>query len=262
MNKEESMSNGFSEKAKEELKHYVYVYIDPRNKKPFYIGEGQGNRAFDHLEDKTESEKVKRIADIRKHNKQPIIQILTYGFEDEETALIVEAAAIDLIGVENLTNQKRGYETQKYGKVDAYEFASRYGEKLTEGDIKDNVMIIRINRLYRHDLTKKELYNATRGYWKVTLANAKKTDYVLSVYKGRVLEVYKIKDWLDADTVKMPLRRGEDIEPDEEFLSERKAFVGTVAEEKVRRRYVDKSVEDIFPNGAANPIKYVWGKKR
>ena len=57
------MAHGFSEKTKEVLKHYVYVYIDPRNNKPFYIGEGQGNRAFDHLEDKTDSEKVKRIAE-------------------------------------------------------------------------------------------------------------------------------------------------------------------------------------------------------
>lgn len=255
------MTYGFSEKAKEELKHYVYVYIDPRNNKPFYIGEGQGNRAFDHLEDKTDSEKVKRIADIRKHKKQPIIQILTYGFEDKETALMVEAAAIDLIGVENLTNQIRGYDTKKYGKVDAYEFESRYGKKLTKDDIKDNVMIIRINRLYRHDLTKKELYNATRGYWKVSLTKAKGIDYVFSVYKGRVLEVYKVKDWHEANANVMPLRRGEDVEPDEKFLSERRIFTGMVAEEKIRRKYVDKSVEDIFSNGASNPIKYVWGKE-
>ena len=255
------MTYGFSEKAKEELKHYVYVYIDPRNNKPFYIGEGQGNRAFDHLEDKTDSEKVKRIADIRKHKKQPIIQILTYGFEDKETALMVEAAAIDLIGVENLTNQIRGYDTKKYGKVDAYEFESRYGKKLTKDDIKDNVMIIRINRLYRHDLTKKELYNATRGYWKVSLTKAKGIDYVFSVYKGRVLEVYKVKDWHEANANVMPLRRGEDVEPDEKFLSERRIFTGMVAEEKIRRKYVDKSVEDIFPNGASNPIKYVLGKE-
>ena len=255
------MTYGFSEKAKEELKHYVYVYIDPRNNKPFYIGEGQGNRAFDHLEDKTDSEKVKRIAEIRKHKKQPIIQILTYGFEDKETALMVEAAAIDLIGVENLTNQIRGYDTKKYGKVDAYEFESRYGKKLTKDDIKDNVMIIRINRLYRHDLTKKELYNATRGYWKVSLTKAKGIDYVFSVYKGRVLEVYKVKDWHEANANVMPLRRGEDVEPDEKFLSERRIFTGMVAEEKIRRKYVDKSVEDIFPNGASNPIKYVWGKE-
>ena len=58
----------------------------------------------------------------------------------------------------------------------------------------------------------------------------------------------------------MPLRRGEDVEPDEDFLSKRKAFVGSVAEENIRRRYLDKSVEAIFPNGAANPIRYVWGK--
>ena len=38
------MSHGFSEKAKEELKHYVYVYIDQGNNKHIYIGEGSGDR--------------------------------------------------------------------------------------------------------------------------------------------------------------------------------------------------------------------------
>ena len=58
----------------------------------------------------------------------------------------------------------------------------------------------------------------------------------------------------------MPKRRGEDVEPDEEFLSQRKEFVGTIAEKRIRRKYVNKSVEDFFPNGAANPVKYIWGR--
>lgn len=257
------MTYGFCEKAKEELRYYVYVYIDPRNDEVFYIGKGKGNRAFDHLDDKSETEKVRRIEAIRKDNQQPKIQILTYGLENEETALIVEAAAIDLIDIENLTNQNRGFETKEYGKVDAYEFDSRYREKLYEDDVDENVMIIRINRLYRHDLTEEELYNATRGYWKVTKKDADKldkVDYVFSVYKGRILEVYKVAKWFDAGTVYMPKRRGEDVEPDEEFLSQRKEFVGTIAEERIRRKYVNKSVEDFFPNGAANPVKYIWGR--
>ena len=37
------------------LKSYVYVYIDPRNGKPFYIGRGKGNRLFSHLSEKSEA---------------------------------------------------------------------------------------------------------------------------------------------------------------------------------------------------------------
>ena len=39
----------FTPKVIERLKYYVYVYIDPRNDRPFYIGKGKGNRVFAHL---------------------------------------------------------------------------------------------------------------------------------------------------------------------------------------------------------------------
>lgn len=47
------------------LKSYVYVYTDPRNGQPFYIGKGQGNRLFSHLDDQAETEKTATIAAIR-----------------------------------------------------------------------------------------------------------------------------------------------------------------------------------------------------
>ena len=32
----------FSAKVREDLKSYVYLYIDPRSRKPFYVGKGKG----------------------------------------------------------------------------------------------------------------------------------------------------------------------------------------------------------------------------
>ena len=54
----------FDSAESEALRFYVYVYVysDPRNNQPFYIGKGNGNRAFAHLGDKSESAKVGRIA--------------------------------------------------------------------------------------------------------------------------------------------------------------------------------------------------------
>ena len=49
------------EEVIEQLNSYVYVYIDPRNNEPFYIGKGKGNRLFSHLNESTESRKVERI---------------------------------------------------------------------------------------------------------------------------------------------------------------------------------------------------------
>ena len=47
------------------LKSYVYVYIDPRNGEPFYIGKGQGNLLFSHLDDQSDTDKVVRISEIK-----------------------------------------------------------------------------------------------------------------------------------------------------------------------------------------------------
>ena len=40
------MTEIFSQKTQEELKSYVYILIDPRDNKIFYVGKGYGNRVF------------------------------------------------------------------------------------------------------------------------------------------------------------------------------------------------------------------------
>ena len=68
------------------LKSYVYVYIDPRDGRPFYIGKGKSGRLFSHLDDHSESRKVARIADIRALGMEPRIDLLRYGMTDAESA--------------------------------------------------------------------------------------------------------------------------------------------------------------------------------
>lgn len=85
---------------------YVYQLIDPRDKKPFYIGKGQRGR-LDHHEYEARkgkrSKKCRRIRDIWAL-KLEIGKEIVKNFEDEIEAYDYEAKLIEEIGLSNLTN--------------------------------------------------------------------------------------------------------------------------------------------------------------
>ena len=251
------MIQKFSKKTKDVLGYYVYVYSDPDSKEPFYVGKGKNDRVFNHLSDKSETDKVIKIKEIEQQGKEPIIEILAHGL-DEETALKVEAAAIDLIGIDNLTNKQRGYNSADHGKIEVSRLDARYkNEQLNFTEVTDNLLFIKVNKLYRNDMSDLELYDITRGYWKINIENAKKVDFVLSVYEGMILEVYEVMEWLPA--LSTFTTRQDDL--DKDSLKKRYEFIGRIADDKIRSKYVNKSVSDYFKKGEQNSIKYFWGKK-
>jgi uncharacterized protein len=101
----------------ERLGYYVYLYVDPRTNEPFYVGKGQGERALAHLHDTSESLKVARIKEIQAIGLEPRIDILAHRLPSEEAAFRIEAAVIDAIGPDRLTNAVRGWESGKVGRM-------------------------------------------------------------------------------------------------------------------------------------------------
>lgn len=125
---------------------------------------------------------------------------------------------------------------------------------LVREDITENVIAIKINQAYRENMTELELYEVTRGYWKVNVKKAEKADYVFSVYKGMIKEVYKVKEWLPAGMILRPTL------PDAETPADRFEFVGEIAEENIRDKYIEKSIANLYRKGESNPIKYFYTK--
>lgn len=125
-------------------------------------------------------------------------------------------------------------------------------DSLSREDISENVIAIKVNDSYRDNMTKDELYDITRGYWKVSIKRAECAEYAFTIYKGIIREVYKIQEWLPAASIiRVTL-------PDAEVPEGRYGFIGEIAEKEIREKYIGKSVTNLYRKGEANPIKYFF----
>lgn len=233
----------------EQLGYYVYAYVHPDDRKIFYVGKGVGQRAISHLSQEAETRKVQTIRSLAAAGKKPIIEILAHGLRDEETALRIECAVIDVLGLESLTNLVRGHGSNEIGRLPLDEIKARYGA--VEVDIEDPVILIRVNRLYRPGLTDEELLEITRGIWKVGPRRAA-ARFALAVFQGVVREVFEIGSWHSAGTTAYRTRS---FTPEQ--CAGRWEFTGRVAEAAVRDRYKGKRVSRYLSEHSQNPIAYV-----
>lgn len=235
----------FSQSTIEKIGYYVYCLANPEDNSTFYIGKGVGNRVFAHangnLEDNSDSEKIEMIKSIKAKGLEVEHYIIRYGLTEKE-AFEIEAALIDFAGIENLTNSVKGHHTER-GKISCKELDVLFGAE--EVDIVDNILIIKINALYRTGMSTKELYEATRKSWVLSKERAETVEYVFSVHSGIVREVFKPAKWYKVKT---------------DTDKERLAFEGDIAEKSIRDRYLYKSINKYVENDNANPVKYIFGK--
>ena len=232
-----------------ELGNYVYLLVDPRDEQIFYIGKGRGSRALAHLSDVQESNKLDLIRDIREQGLEPRVELLAHKLPDQETALRVEAAAIDLVGLGSLTNLVRGWKSRHTGRASLEELIATYRRRPIK--IVEPSVLIRISQNYRYGMEPVELYDATRSAWRVG-SNRDRIELAFAVHADVVREVYRVAHWLPAgSTLRADYPEGL---PREEPRWE---FVGRRAEESLRRRYADGYVGGFFKRGNQNPILYV-----
>ena len=231
-----------------QLDHYVYIYTNPLDGKVFYIGKGQGRRVLDHLTEEGNTETTRKIRQIRKAGLEPRIEILAHGFEDSDSAESVEAAAIDLLQVTELTNRVHGKGSRKWGRIPLEDLIAIYQKK--QIDITEPCVLIRISKAYRSRITPTQLYDATRSSWVVGKKKREQAKFALAVFEGVVREVYEISTWVEAGETYR------EDNPNGNFVEGRWEFVGKVADETIRSKYRNGYVGDIFSHGARNPITY------
>lgn len=254
------MITQFTQKTQEELKSYVYALIDPRDNKIFYIGKGNTNRVFYHINEAiinaSETEKLETIRAIKNDNQKVKHFIIRHGLEENE-AILLESVLIDFLTfkdfaeIAKITNIASGHHSFNYGIKTADECEILHNcEKLKIEDIEHKILVININKTFGNKRNKKNdnltyirpnIYEATRGWWVLDNIRAKKTDYVLAEYKGVIRAIFKPEKWL------------QDIE---NRGVKRWGFEGLeVTDRKVLDLYLNKEVPKT--KGMANPIRYL-----
>ena len=230
------------------IKYYVYLLSDPISGEIFYVGKGKGNRVFSHLKDNSDNQKSRKIQDLKSKGLEPKIEFLVHGVDDEITIKKIEASIIDLIGKNKLTNIVGGYESSDFGRMDLAQIRGKYSSQKAE--IKENVMLIKLSKTFRYNMDPRDLYDNTRGVWKVSEHRRKEVDYAFAVYDGIIQETYKILQWFEAWST---FNNREDFTSQREKNVKRWEFVGNVSDE-MRKKYLYKSVE----HKEQNPIKYTF----
>ena len=269
----EVLMKRFSEKSLLELgEFYVYGLIDPRNHKIFYVGKGSGNRVFDHEEEslkKQDSEKLKfkTIDEIHSAGLEVEKIIINCGLTEDE-AFAAEAALINAFNYTSnigLTNEDSGHHSKEALSVENFE--RNFGaEELQEQDLKHRIMFIKINRLYKRDMPKDELYDVVRGVWRADIENARKVEYVFGVYNSLIVAVYKPTKWYRCNEV-MPEQLPKQNRELEERLKMRIFFVDEDYENGVepdenQKFYIDKSLAEIgIIKSTQNSISY-WPRDK
>lgn len=237
-----------SQSTIEHLKYYVYLLIDPRTGKPFYVGKGHGDRVNNHEEwalthEREETKKLDVIREILSVGKRVEQTIIRHGMTSEE-AFEVECALIDYIGMSNLTNIVSGHYSAERGMMSLKDIELKYQAEKAVFD--EPALLININRLYHPDISAEELYEVTRKHWVVNIDRVRNMPIVCATFLGIIREVYEVAEWHESP-------------PEHNHPKKRSYFTCKVAAPDIRNKYIDKSVAGYSKKGSQNPIKYIVG---
>ena len=244
----------FDEKTKQHLNSYVYLLIDPTTNQPFYVGKGKNDRVFDHLrcacESETISDKYDKIREINNDNKTVGHIIVRHGLTDREASEI-EASLIDVFDFlkSGLINIVGGQKSIEKGLITTDQIKRLYNaEPLTE--ISNDCVIININKQYERGNSKDAIYKATKETWTIHKSRINNIEFVLSEYKGLIVEVFQVVRWYKKE-------RGYNFGAQKYGQTKiGYGFEGQIAPNEIRNKYLNKSIAHVKKRGSAGVVRY------
>lgn len=187
------------------LRYYVYALRDPRNGRVFYIGKGIGDRINAHTRDagkdpESERAKLRTILDIEATGHPVELLFLRTDIEDETTAFIVEQAVIDAFHADGqpLTNLVRGHDSGARGLAALPAIIARHRADPCP-PINQPLIMVKIQKGWRPDSNPDQIYDQTRGHWKISGWVRDRAHYCLGVALGIVRGAYRIDTCLPSE---------------------------------------------------------------
>jgi hypothetical protein len=254
----------FDEIAATKILFYVYALRDPRDKKVFYIGKGQKNRWFDHIEESQKKKddpslKLGRIREIENAGLKVEAFIIRSGIPTEKAAYEVEGAVIHAFRLLehggstesfDLTNLAEVHHPEK-GLV-SVDVAQSLFNAPRAPEIDVPCAMFRIPRLWFPEMSDEELREATSGWWAYqnVKTGMKVAEYAFAVSKGIIRGVYGIDESMWRER-----REGDrDYKPNSE-KKERWGFPDCKAAPELSH-YLNTSVKHLFKKGDANAVRF------
>jgi len=228
----------------DKLGAYVYLLVDARTGRPFFVGRGRGNRCFRHVEaarapagaDTDKYPALDRIREAECDGRPVRIEVLRHGLTGPEADLVV--AAVDDVLALGLPGRLGG---QRAPAVDL-------GAALAKrAKIKRSHQVVLL-RVGAHGAVTD--YDRARHGWRigrrwVDTGSARSPRWAVLVAGDLVDAVYRIDGWKPAPS------------PGSSGGVERWSFAGE-RDPGLEARYVGRSVAAYLGTGTPSQVTYVW----
>lgn len=224
---------------------YVYLLVDPRSGRPFFVGRGRGDRCHRHIQAARDGspfdagpskyQLLDRIREAEADGRPVRVEILRHGLTPDEAAL-VEVSVADALGLGHPT--RLGTQRRPAVEVGAA-LAKRAKFKRDH-----QVVLLRVGP---HGAATD--YASVRHGWRIgrrwiDTASERSPRWAVVVAGDLVDAVYRIDAW-------------EPSPPSPGASSERFSFAGA-PDPGLDDRYARRSVRDYLGPGAPSAVTYVW----
>ena len=208
----------------------------------------------DAKDGKVGTEKLNHIQSILKKHKSVEHVIVRHGL-NEKTAYQIEASLIDTFRFIPTFNDfvsgniQGGMNSIENGLMSCEELKRKYNA-FPLNSIPSNTIIININGSYKNASGTDKIYMATKERWRMKDPRAGHIKFVLSQFKGLIVEVLEVNKWYAIE------RQYNTGSKKSGQTYKGYGFDGQVTSNKVRDIYINKSVAHKKKRGASNPIIY------